>query len=798
MLKLINKKLSLLFVLIFSLSFLSGCKNIEGESGEVIKPCEHSYVERIIEEGSCIEKEKIEVICEKCGEIKEIKEGDYKDHKIKEEYIKNPEFNDGNHFIIRKECEICYQIFEVEYVKYKTPHYIKIDERSSEDNLSSLAIYQCLISKEKIEYHFDLDDYNYYVINNILVLEKYKGAQYNNIYIPSTLKINNINIEKINITSECFSNNNSIKNLRINFKNTTLGFRSFSNLASLESINLKDINIQSFTSQIYNCYSLKDIVFPDTIIYFLEGVINCPSITKLDFSNTNLKYFNVDNYGDIPIMRNVQEVFFPSTLRVLYLYEEMPKLKKFTIESEETFGAFYRPIFYSPVAENMSSWCDFATNIFEFSEKVSNYTIYEEFNSQITFVFPDNHKETISLPYGTNLFNNNQYLNMLKENNLNKVGWYYDKYCFDYFFGIVPKKDITLYGLVLDEKDEVFLNKHQFLFNLYDEKYGNNLNSILLTNLTDIVPFLYYMLSNNIYELSFKVDPMANISYQDLTEYIIEFGDDTTYMFNCDGINPEINLTFLEDNFYKISISSYENLRNSEEYALKDAVYLTFNYRSYFKDFDYKENKRSEDYSSFKYKESKYLKEELSNPNIMAYMLSTGINVIPKKESYAEKALLIYEDIARNIFTDNMSDFQKVLACQNYFLNYLRIGLDQGASYSLSGNAIFTNLVEEIPIHGTINCVSAVNFPRLLYAIEGIQLYLQDIPYHQYAVLKIDNKWYISDHILNHEQFKKDPSFNSLRGYKDETDDETMQQTYYGVQFYYPGINLEEYHYSNN
>lgn len=150
----------------------------------------------------------------------------------------------------------------------------------------------------------------------------------------------------------------------------------------------------------------------------------------------------------------------------------------------------------------------------------------------------------------------------------------------------------------------------------------------------------------------------------------------------------------------------------------------------------------------------------------MSYMMSIGINVIPKKGSLAESTLNTYKDIARNIFNDEMSDYEKIVSCNLYYNNYWMLDSDPRAAYSTNGNGIFSNSLELLPFHGTINCGSGVYIPRMLYALEGIQIFAQSINRHVYGVVKLDGKYYISDHTQEYWVFLKDKSYNPLRGYE--------------------------------
>lgn len=131
-------------------------------------------------------------------------------------------------------------------------------------------------------------------------------------------------------------------------------------------------------------------------------------------------------------------------------------------------------------------------------------------------------------------------------------------------------------------------------------------------------------------------------------------------------------------------------------------------------------------------------------------MMSTGINVIPKVGSLAEDTLKVYKKIARNIFNDSMSDYEKTVACNQYYNYYIPYTSPLAATCN-DGKLYFSCMLEELPFNGTINCRSGC-LPRMLYALEGIQLYRQ-MSTHAYDVLKLENKWYVSDHINNYEFF---------------------------------------------
>ena len=273
-------------------------------------------------------------------------------------------------------------------------------------------------------------------------------------------------------------------------------------------------------------------------------------------------------------------------------------------------------------------------------------------------------------------------------------------------------------------------------------------------------------------------------------------------MLSFDGRNQGIrNIEAYSSNIIKFEMDDYD------EYKLKcdiDSVVCktNFDYTAYFKDFDYGNDKRNEDFDDFKYKSYSYIKEDVTNPMIIAYMMNVGINVIPKENSVADKTLKMYKNIARNIFNDSMGDYEKIVACNKYFSNYMVLDYDENAAYNKNGSAYFSNLLEEVITYGTINCGSAFNLPFMIYNLEGIHMYIQKVPSHVYGVIKMDDKWYISHHMLLYWYYRDKDYFNPLRGYLDikhitlsKVEEDPNAEVYYKISYAYPGITLEKYHY---
>ena len=311
------------------------------------------------------------------------------------------------------------------------------------------------------------------------------------------------------------------------------------------------------------------------------------------------------------------------------------------------------------------------------------------------------------------------------------------------------------------------------------------------------------MVSNDILSLYVDTSALNNINIRNFYNYIYNIWICSDYIFYDAGVMAsqfEINSCGYKDVF-KISYKDYEQNRR-EFYNLDSVIYKTkFDYTSCFKDFDYGNNNRNEDFDGFKYKTFDIEKYDVTNPTIMCYMMSTGINVIPKVGSLAEDTLKVYKNIARNIFSDSMSDYEKIVACNQYFNNYMVIDISLDAATSNDGKGSFSCILEELPFNGTINCRSGC-LPRMLYALEGIQLYRQ-MSWHAYDVFKFENKWYVSDHLINYWIFQKNKNYNPLRGYLDC--DYISYDTSHGKYksemiknkaFGSPGIELEKYHYN--
>ena len=144
-------------------------------------------------------------------------------------------------------------------------------------------------------------------------------------------------------------------------------------------------------------------------------------------------------------------LLFFKKLVIRYIFYE--NIKEIIVESEDVLGSLY----YN--SNGISR---------EWLVKTIKYQKYDKYKINVNLVYPDGSKKSLRLPYGSNLFKSNEYLNLLNEDSNKKIGWYKEKTFFDHFLGILPKKDITLYGMYLDGLDETFLNKHQFY---YESKY---------------------------------------------------------------------------------------------------------------------------------------------------------------------------------------------------------------------------------------------------------------------------------------------------------------------------------------
>lgn len=487
-----------------------------------------------------------------------------------------------------------------------------------------------------------------------------------------------------------------------------------------------------------------------------------------------------------------KKLYLPSTIKQWYFDNDpiyTKNLKEIIVESEDILGSLYSN---NLITGEYRLW---------YTDRIK-YNKEEEYNVNVNLIYPNGENKTLKLPYGCNLFKNEEYLKLLENDGNKKIGWYKEKTCFDYFFGIVPKKDITLYGMYLDEMDETFLNKHQFL---YEPEYyfkNNSIKIYKINELTELPSILYYMLSNDKFKCNVDISSLNNFYVDSIIMYTSFANNDFYYMFGWNGISYNDCRLISQNGYITITLDDHETIVK-KYYDLDNVVYNSkFDYTASFKDFDYGNNNRSDDFEDFKYQSYKDVKEGVTNPTIMNYMMSVGIKVIPKENSIADKTLKIYKNIARHIFNDKMSDYEKLVACNKYYSNYIPIG-DKNAAYNLNNNGLFSGLIEELPYHGTINCNSQLAVCRMLYDLEGIQMFGQVIPNHVYGVIKFNNKWYVSDHMQLYGWYKEGSYEVPLRGYLDfnvkdnevlEDDDYIIKAFYHNTSYAYPGIELEKYH----
>lgn len=780
------KKHRLFIILLLPfITFLGSCSNFrkdnnENENNPPVLPCNHELEEKVIEEGTCIKEEKIEVYCKICNEIIEIKEGNYGNHLFHSSYKKIEGYN--NHFKKINKCEYCNKVEEVdEEIIFKDHHYELVSSENNNDQVISYT-YKCLICDDYETYNFDLKDYKIGVnLDQTLNLEYYFGNE-EKILIPSKIKVGDVIYNKIFIKENCFNSNLNIKKVKI-IGDIYLSSNSFLNNDNLEKIDLSEWDILLFNNTYFNNLKfLKEIIFPSSLIGYFGGLLNCPNLKTLDFSNTSLEYIFINYDSNDEAIFNIESIILPPTLKESFTSTIPLKVKEIIMDSKDIVGTMYR---------SFSKNINYDENWFLDSSK---YEKQQQFNVNVTLNYPDGNIETISFPYGENLYESIEF----KDNK--KYGWYFDKNCFDYFLGVVPSRDIVLYGLELDKMDEVFLNKNQFFF-----KPELINNKVILNHLNEVIGVFYYMLSNDIYSLEFEIK--GNFTKDDLAYYAKALLRDSAYFFPYAGVNASFGIKSINKNYKSglITNLTYEEYVD-QLYDLDNVVYKEqFDYRKPFKDFDFKENNRDENFDEFKYKNYKYVKEGVTNPTIMSYMMSIGINVIPKKGSLAESTLSTYKDIARNIFNDEMCDYEKIVACNLYYNNYWMLDYDPRAAYNTNGNGFFSNSLELLPFHGTINCGSGVYIPRILYALEGIQIFAQSINRHVYGVVKLDGKYYISDHTQQYWVFLKDKSYNPLRGYE-HLDylwvEDTAQQFSHStknrikiltnIAYYYPYIKIEK------
>lgn len=775
------KKIFLSFSLFFTTISLSGCNNNE----EIIEPCNHNWVNKITKEGSCLEKEEITIYCSICNEIKEVKEGDYKDHVLEETYIKNPNYETNNHFIFQSKCKVCNKIIDEEEVVLKDHYFVLSSKEGNEANYKKK--YKCLICEKTYEYVFSLDDYEYSLNekNKVISLHKYNGKD-TSIYVPKIVKYLNENY-KVELDGGIYNNNLYINNLKIDTSLNSINYSFFNNLINLEFIDFSSTEIVNFDYySLINLPKIKEIIFPNTLKYFYDAISNVPLLKTFDFSNTNLQYIFVDEFIEL----NVEKIIYPATLISQYYSPARYELKEIIVDSNDPLPSIY----YWPTNEKINTFSNYY--------KLIKYQKLTESLTNIKLVFPNNEIEEYKLPYGDNLFDVLKDIKLNKETN-KKIGWYLDKTCYLPFNGLIPNKDIILYGMELRDADLIYLNKHLFL----EPPEKDKDNNYIIESPYSLRGLYAYMLTFDVT----KVTIITDLSVEEVNTFITFLPLNNFDIFGGQSISP-LTIGSIKDlsedkRIITLSMSSYdENFNrwfkniNVEEILLKH----NFDYTSNFSHFNYGELNRNENFEDFKYKKYTDKAINVANSTILGYLLALKINVEPLKNSSAEKTMNLYKNIARNIFNDTMNDYEKIVA----FNKYLQIYKVEGSSGSLNMNyprKLYRH-AELIPFCGTYNCETMVIFPQIIYGIEGISFFNNDQPNHTYGVIKFNNKFYLSDHTDIHEAIEYNKNFKYLSGYYDWSNfkeyDESMgeeRELTYLLKYYmslnYPGIKLEKYHY---
>ena len=377
---------------------------------------EHNYQKEITQVADCIHKEETTYICSVCNDTyKEY--GDYGEHNIKEKYHRNDLNITENEFTKTSYCSVCNEVFEEETVKYKDHHYIL------ESDTGTQAIYKCIVCDDKIEYTFNIKDFNYSInFDNSLDIKGFNGSN-KNVYIPSDLIINNKKITRIN--SLRISNNSAIERLKLesNVDNSSFFNTVIENNSNLKYIDLENTSIEAILwyneSVIYNNPSLKEVLFPKNLkSIYCESKVE--QLDKLDFSKTDLEYFTFGE--ELP-----ETLILPTSIRVFF-DKNTTYLKDIVVESNDILGSLY------------ATWQ--GRGVEWIFEKIK-YLKSDEFDINVNLIYPNGSKKTLKLPYGSNLFKSEEYLKLLKEDDNRKIGWYKEKTCYDYFSGILPKKDFT-------------------------------------------------------------------------------------------------------------------------------------------------------------------------------------------------------------------------------------------------------------------------------------------------------------------------------------------------------------------
>lgn len=780
------KKITLGLALFFSAISMSSCGN---NQEEIIEPCNHNWVSKITNEGSCLEKEEITIYCSNCNEIKEVIEGEYKDHIIEKSYNKNLEFEDNTHFILESRCKVCNQVIDKEEVALKD-HFFIFDSKEGDD-VNYIKRYKCLICEKTYEYVFSLSDYKYNLDNKnkIISLYSYNGKD-SSIYVPNIIRYLNEDYKvELNSESETYNNNSYIKNIKIDTNIESITYHFFYGLKNLEFIDFSTSNILIFDYQsLSDLEKLKEIIFPNNLKYFDRAITNTPMLKVFDFSNTNLEYIFVNENCNL----KVEKIIYPVTLISQYYSPLNYNLNEIIVDG----NAYLPAIYYWPTNDKVKTFSEYF--------KLIKYQKLREFKTNLKLVFPDNSIQEYELDYGDNLFDILKDISFNKQTN-KEIGWYLDKTCYLPFNGLIPSKDITLYGLELRDDDLTYLNKHLFLEPPEQDKDNN----YIIESPYSLRGLYTYMITFDIT----KVSIITELSVEEINAYLTFLPLNNFDILSGQSI-PSISIeNSLTDSYGKNNITltmpSYdENFKkwfdkiNIEE-IIKNH---NFDYTINFNEFDYGNLNRSGDFENFKYKRYFDKAINVSNSRMLGYLLALKINVEPLKESSADITMNLYKNIARNVFNDSMDDYEKIIALNKY----LQIYKVEGSKGALNINYPRKPYrhAELIPYCGTYNCETMVIFPQIIYGIEGISFFNNEQPNHTYGVIKFNDKFYLSDYGDIHDAIEYKENFNYLSGYYDWVNfqkyDETMGEdrklTYllkYFMSLNYPGIKLEQYHYEH-
>ena len=666
-------------LLLFSsiVMLLTSCNNLSNEPEEPI--CEHKDVStRIIDEGDCKHKKEAEKFCLDCGEVLDTYfTNEYGDHDFKETVIKEDGYS-----LLSSTCTICgHTANEV------------IDAVNSVGLLSI--------------------PFTYVFLNDYEISLTYYTGLGGEVVIPSVVSYNNKNYLVKELGSDVFSTPDSNSITKIAFPSTleNLPNRFAHSLSNVKSIDLSNTKITFLDEAFWDLPSLEEVLFPSTLKYCYESFKNCKSLKELNFYDTSLLYFYLRD--DVASFNNG---YFPASTTLINSYStNLAKylFKNVYIDAPYNYGSTYS--IYGE-AINYNTYLPYNLVVRKIESK----------NTNVTIIYPDGESKVVTLPYGEFMYD------IYKDEKYSKYGLYYDEKCLDCFSGMIPKNDLTLYIMPLDEKESVYFNKNTLTYKpVYDEN-----SYIHISRVEELFPLIWYMLANEIYEVKIENELPYNLLNH---YYFMLLSDPFRSEFSFDGMNGWFALNKFEE-YYLFSRPTYEE--NVEDYMLDSVVYGGYNYKDTYKEF-VSGNDRDESFSDFVYKDYPVILHDVVNPSLTLLALTHGIGVEVVPGSDADKCLKMYEDILKHIIDKDMTDYEKIVSIANFVKLFDLIGEGKG-SYSTSGLAYFSNVVDLVPVYNGLNCASS-SMTRMLYSMEGITCLIQNRYNHVYNIVKMGDLYYVCD-----------------------------------------------------